>query len=338
MDFYSHFQKAFFETWEQAGLPGHEKFLPGYHTLLQQYEDEYEFIKKSPAISTGVDAARLYSVYGFGVAIGKVFAEMLGVPSPLKQHTSDWCGRFNLGISLFDYICDELEGSQSVTSLKVFQAFVQTSNIPNRDLGPAEQLLSDLALSVFNDLKKAENKKEGFQKTDRLFNIMKQLFEAQNFISNETLSDTANLKEIYKALYLKSAAPFRVMAEYTAMIANANNPELVKKARSIGKAIGCCYWLIDDARDVWIDLEAKQWNLFLQLAASTEPSLFSQQPGGFDPGSLLHTWKKYGHANKISRQIIKRLVHAMKQLDISKEVEHRTLGMVSASLWEWYHC
>ena len=263
MDWHSHFQKTFFETWQDAGLPGHGDFLSEYYALLEQYEEENEFIKKSPSPSPGLSEARLYTVYGFGVAVGKIFAEMLDVTPALKKHTSDWCGRFNLGISLFDYICDELDGLQSVTSLRIFQPFMQTSGTHNRILTPAEELLDNLAGSVLNDLKKAGNDKKQYYKTDMLFDVMKRLFEAQHFISTERLSGHAHLKKIRRALYLKSAEPFRVMSEYTACMSDVHDRKLIKKARSIGKAVGTCYWLIDDAKDVWIDLEAKQWNLFL---------------------------------------------------------------------------
>lgn len=335
MNWHSHFQKVFFETWQNAGLPHHQDFLPEYYTLLEQYEDENEFIKKSPAISPGVDATRLYAVYAFGVAVGKIFAEMLDVPPALMKHTSDWCGRFNLGISLFDYICDELDGLQSVTSLQVFQPFIQTSHTHNHNLTPAEKLLGNLTESVLNDLKKAGNKKKKYHKTDLLFSVMNRLFEAQNFISKDRLSADADLKKIRRALYFKSAEPFRVMAEYTARMAGAHDRKLIKKARSIGKAMGCCYWIIDDAKDVWIDLEAKQWNLFLLPALAEYPQLFEQNSNFFEENNMVSILQRLSHTQKISKQIIKRLRKAISLIGLSNEIEQHTLGLVAASLWQW---
>ncbi|HEY5405873.1 MAG TPA: hypothetical protein VIJ92_02250 [Ginsengibacter sp.] len=337
MDWHSHFQKVFFETWQNAGLPNHHEFLHEYYTLLEQYEDENEFIKKSSAISPGVDHTKLYAVYGFGVAVGKIFADMLDVSPALKKHTSDWCGRFNLGISLFDYICDELDGLQNVTSLQVFQPFTKTSFNPNRNLTPAEELLDNLAGSVLHDLKKAGSEKNKYHKTNLLFSVLKRLFEAQSYISKERLSSVADLKKIRRALYLKSAEPFRVMAEYTACMADPHDQKLIKKARSIGKAIGCCYWLIDDAKDVWIDLEAKQWNLFILSAIVEYPEIFEQSDNVFAESSLTSALEQSSHARRMSKQIIKRLQHAISYMELSKETEHHTLGLVSASLWQWYN-
>lgn len=337
MDWHTHFQTIFFGTWQKAGLPHHEDFLKDYYTILELRDKKNDWIKKSSIISPGLDQGQLYAVYGFGVMVGKVFARMLGLDASQAEHTSDWCGRFNLGISLFDHIADEMEGIKSVSSLKVFQPFIKTTETNARTLTGTETLLSQLAGSVLDDLKINAEKKVGLHKTDPLFKLMKQLFDAQYFISKQKLTSNADLHKIKKALYIKSAEPFRVMAEYTARMADANNPELIKKARSIGKAVGYCYWIIDDAKDVWMDLEAGQWNLFLQMAAAEDPSLFAKIPNEMMKDSLVNIWLKNHHAQKISSQIIKRLLHATRRLDLTKEEEHQTLGLVAASLWQWHH-
>ncbi len=337
MDWHNHFNTIFFETWQKAGLPHQQNFLPAYYKILEQYDFKNDWIKQSPKISAGIDHTQLYAVYGFGVTVGNFFGEMLGLNEKLTENSSDWCGRFNLGISLYDYICDEGDGVNRVSSLKVFKPFIKAGYTDTHPLTVAEELLSNLAGSVLNDVKKVAAKKEGLHKTDLLFKLMKQLFEAQDFVSKQRLCANADLDKIKKALYFKSAEPFRVMAEYTARMADANDGSLIKKARSIGKAIGYCYWLIDDAKDVWIDLEAQQWNLFLLLAAKKEPEVFAQERDVFTDSRLLSIWEQSNHAQKISNQVIKRLVHAVARLELSKKTEQNTLGLVAASLWQWYH-
>lgn len=328
MDWHNHFQTVFFETWQKAGLPHHENYLSAYYTMLEQRDVKNKWIENS----SGIDHSRLYDVCGFGVTVGKIFGEMFGLPVEQTEHTSNWCGRFNLGISLFDYISDEMNGVNSVTSLKVFQPFIKADDCDTRSLTASEELVSNLAGSVLNDLKKFSSKK------NTLFKAMKQMFEAEAFVSTTKLCANADLKKINKALYLKSAEPFRVMAEYTARMATAKDPLLIKKARSIGKALGYCYWLIDDAKDVWIDLEAKHWNLFLQIAAAEDPEIIAQQPDAKTKNHLVRIWEQSNHAQKISNQIIKRLVHSVDRMELSEKVEHHTLGIVSASLWHWFHC
>ncbi len=327
MDWQNHFQTVFFETWQKAGLPHHEKYLSAYYKMLEQRDVKIEWIERS----SGIDHSRLYDVYGFGVAVGKIFGEMFGLPVEQTKHSSNWCGRFNLGISLFDYISDEQDGVNSVASLKVFQPFIKADDSDTRSLTASEELLSNLAGSVLNDLKKVSSK------NNTLFKAMKQMFEAEAFVSTTKLCANADLKKINKALYLKSAEPFRVMAEYTARLAAATDPLQIKNARSVGIALGYCYWLIDDAKDVWIDLEAKHWNLFLQLAAAKDPGIFAHQRDLNTNNRLLSIWEQSNHAQKIANKIIKRLVRAVDRIGLSEKAEQHTLGIVSASLWQWYH-
>lgn len=336
MDWHNHFENVFFDTWQKAGLPHHQEYVNEYIETREHGDFKTNWIKNSSGISSDLHPAQLNSVYGFGVTTGKIFAEMFGSSDDIAENTADWCGRFNLGISLFDYICDEMDGLDEVTSLKVFQPFINKSYSKTSTLNPAQELLSNLTGSVLLDLEKTVEKKEGYQKTDVLFKVLKQLFEAQNFLSKEALSDHADLNKVKEALYLKSAEPFRVMAEYTARIAHSNDPILLKNARSIGKALGYCYWLIDDAKDVWIDLEEGQWNLFLQLAASEDPLIFTKKRDAFMDKHLTSIWEQSKHAERISSEIVKRLVHATRKLELSKKVEQHTLGLIAASLWQWF--
>lgn len=325
MEWQSHFQSVFFETWQSAGLPHHDHFLSAYYTMLEQRDKKIEWIENS----TGIDHNRLYDVYGFGVTIGKVFGEMFGLTAEEAEQSSDWCGRFNLGISLFDYISDEQGGATSVTSLKVFQPFSSAKHSDSRSLTPPEELLSNLAITILSDVHNSPRK-------DSLLKAMQQMFEAENFISTTKLSAQAELDKINNALYLKSAEPFRVMAEYTAAIKAATDPSLLNVANAIGKAIGSCYWMIDDAKDVWIDLEAGHWNLFLHAAAEEDANIFAQQ-GTDTKNHLLSIWERSGHAQNISDQIITRLVDTVSRMELSEELKNQTLGIVSASLWQWYH-
>ncbi|MEQ1796808.1 MAG: hypothetical protein ABL872_02580 [Lacibacter sp.] len=325
MEWQSHFQTAFFETWRSAGLPHHDHFLSAYYTMLEQRDKKIACIENS----AGIDHNRLYDVYGFGVTVGKVFGEMFGLTAEETKHSSDWCGRFNLGISLFDYISDEQGGAKSITSLKVFQPFNTTNHSDSHSLTPSEGLLSSLAETILSDVKKSPCKVS-------LLKAMQQMFEAEDFISTTKLSADADLDKINNALYLKSAEPFRVMAEYTAGVKTATDPLLLSNALAIGKAIGYCYWMIDDAKDVWIDLEAGHWNLFLHSAATEDADIFAQQDAD-TKNRLLNIWEQSGHAQKISGQIVKRLVDAVEKMELPVKVREHSLGIVSASLWQWYH-
>lgn len=336
MNWSDHFHQVFFENWEKAGLPHHPDFLKEYVDIREHGDFNYEWIQNLQDISPGINRTQLRSVYGFGVTIGKIFADLFGLNAEEAKRTTDWCGRFNLGISLFDYICDEMEGVSSVSSLEVFKPFLNSGDFIDRSLTPAEKLLSDLAGSVLNDLKGVAVKGKNVYETDQLLKAMKQMFEAENFISKETLSANADIKKIEKALYYKSAEPFRVMAAFTVLAMGEKNKTFIKDAHAAGKALGYCYWLIDDAKDVWDDLKSGRWNLFFTMAVAEEPQLFSSSHTSDTEGQLMKIWKQSDHAEKISGQTIKRLVNAVKRLELPEKTRHHSLGLVWASLWQWF--
>ena len=293
--------------------------------MLEQRDKKIEWIENS----TGIDHSRLYDIYGFGVTVGKVFGEMFGLTAEEAEQSSDWCGRFNLGISLFDYISDEQDGATSVTSLKVFQSFNSTRHSDIRSLTSSEELLSSIAITILSDVNNSPRK-------NSLLKAMQQMFETEDFISKTRVSEQPDLVKIYNVLYLKSAEPFRVMAEYTAAIKSATDPLLLNRAIAIGKAIGTCYWMIDDAKDVWIDLEARHWNLFLHAAA--EEDIFALHGTDADiKNQLLRIWEQPGQTQNISDQNVKRLLTAVENMELPEKVKEHTLGIVSASLWQWYH-
>jgi len=336
MDWHKHFEKVFFESWQNAGFGYPQDYVSKYIEIREHSDSKSDWIKNSPAISATIDGSQLYSVYGFGACTGKIFAEMLGSSKSITENTADWCGRFNLGISLFDYVCDETDNLNNVSSLKVFEPFRTSNDLVSKALSPAEELLSRIAGSVLNDLAYKLEKKDGRQETDILFKVIKQMFDAQNLLSKEQLSTSTDLDNIKKALYLKSAEPFRVMAEYIARLTDPNDELLIKKSQAIGKALGTCYWVIDDAKDVWIDLEEGQWNYFLYLAAKEDPLIFEMNRNEDIKNSLISIWQQEGHAEKISAQIVERLIQASKELGLTEEVQKHSFGLIAASLWQWY--
>lgn len=321
-----HFQTSFFEVWRNAGLPHHEHFLPAYYAMLEQRATKIEWIENS----TCIDRSRLYDVYGFGVVTGKLFSKMFGLTAEQAMHSADWCGRFNLGISLFDYISDEQGAAETVASMKVFQQFSKADHFHNSSLTPSQQLLSYLAATVLTDVRKIPD-------NTSLEEAMQQMFAAENFISATKLSATADLGKINRALYLKSAEPFRVMAEYTARMKTAEDHALINHARIMGAALGHCYWVVDDAKDVWIDLQAGHWNIFLQLAAAEDPGIFEREHGAVAVDCLVRIWEENNTAKIISGQVINQLSAAIDDLELTEEVKQHSLGIVSASLWQWFH-
>ncbi len=328
MNWDDHFESVFFNTWQKAGLPNHQDFLAEYIDTRERVDFKDVKIEHAKDGLTTPTSNQLRSVYGFGALIGKVFGELFSLSTEEMAIARDWCGRFNLGISVFDYLCDETDlGIDRVTSLQVFKPFINSDGFENYSLSPMEEYLSSLTKGVLQDIDK-----ETIQKPETIFNLLKQLFEVQIFLSKTELLNVTSLTEIRSALELKSSGPFEVMARYAAQ-SNGRNKELLM--HGIGMSIGNCYWIIDDAKDVWNDLKANQWNLFLYKAALKDPLIFTNGQDKSLNERLITIWTQSNLAEKISNNIIEKLVFSIQKLKPTKKVEQHTLGLISASLWQW---
>ena len=329
MDWNSYFESSFFNSWYAAGLPHYEAYTGHYVDLREHRELPGEWIKNYGKILPKVDASQLYSVYGFGAAFGKVISVMISADPEHSKQVSDWCGRFNLGISLFDHICDAHNGLDTLADLPVIARLTSKGFQKSRKLNQAEALLENLATGVLMDIEKL-----GFGK-ERFLIDMREMLEAESFVATYKISTNPDLKGIETALYNKSVLPFIVMAKYTATYSNHDNPFQISQVERLGEALGYCYWFIDDARDVWEDLKASQWNLFMVRAARKKSSLFKDSHRDLqsrlndillDDEQLIDLCKDKVYA----------LRSAIKVFNLPEKTETEMLGLIAASLWLWW--
>ncbi len=319
MDWHQHFQQVFFERWQAAGLPHPQLYTAAYVDAREHHLQNVSFLETDMANESGIPYNQLKSVYGFGKVTGELLAELSGLSKETTLNVADWCGRFNLGISLFDYICDELNGQELVRSLPVFQTFFSAPYKSIESINPAVQLLSLLAASVFKDVKTL-----GSVEIEK---AMKTMMEAELLHAESKIYKHADLKTITQALYLKSAEPFRVMAVYAGLSGNIQEP-LLSYLQQFGKAMGHCYWLIDDARDLWDDVDVQKWNWLLTTDAEVS--------GITSKEVLTLKLKELNTAVQLSDVVISELMEAMKVFDAQEEVKKRIAGFIGASLWQWF--
>jgi hypothetical protein len=319
MDWHQHFQQVFFEQWLELGLPQPQLYTAAYTDAREHNLQNILFLETDMAKESGLSFHQLKSVYGFGKVTGEIIGELAGLSNETTMHVADWCGRFNLGISLFDYICDEHNGRDRVRSLPVFQQMLSSTPATPPQLNPAEQLLSFLAASVLKDVAALNNVE--------LQTAMKQMLRAELLHASGSISEPTDLQIIKQALYLKSAEPFRVMALYAGLNGSIQEP-LQKPLQQFGTALGKCYWLIDDARDLYDDVAAKKWNWFLtiddSIAAITDQDAITQR--------LI----KLNTAAQLCTAVIKELSESMNALDVGAEQKKRIAGFIGASLWQWF--
>jgi hypothetical protein len=339
----NHFQSVFFSSWTRAGLPDPAAYEEAYSEALQPLKFTWEIEREDVSAHKSLDSALLDAVYGFGFLMGELLGRLLGLPKHKAPERAQWCGRFNLGISLFDYLSDEGIGAETVAILPAFSVFLsreQPSSINGKFFSPPEKLLNQIASSVLSDLEKEIGAPTRTRLKSGLWRAMREMFRAEMLIATTPLTSEVDPNLIRKSLYLKSVEPFKVMAEWMSHGIVVNNRQSqqshIKQARRLGRALGRCCWLVDDAKDVWRDLEAKQWNLFLVAAATEEPQLFNPLvTDALRDVRLMKIWKQTRIAERTSISTIRQLVRAVDELNLSKGKQNDMLGLLAAVLARW---
>jgi hypothetical protein len=327
-DWRSIFENTFFGYWQQAGLPAYTDYINEYIELRERGFQIIDWMGREETIGVGINNSQLQSVYGFGAVTCKIMGELLCVEASSIEKSADFCGRFNLGISIFDLIADELDGLRSLDELPVF-ASLQSGKMKQREAdSTAEKLLTRLAGSVMKDLSSVSD--------PSLLHLLKKLFDAEQWVSSNKIFDQCDLEKMEEALYLKSAAPFELMAGYSIQIASPVEKGKIQLAHQLGKAIGYCYWLIDDATDISSDHIAGHWNWFLLQQAKEVPDYFINNRVAKTDSELINLLLEKGFIQIATKQVINQLIFVLKQISVKEDTKNKCIGMLGASLWQWW--
>lgn len=327
---------TFFRAWGKAGFPAPELFDRRYRAVIDTHRS------RGPSIPAGVnvppgplDPNLVGSVYSFGAFVGEMSAHLLGLPSREIEGRLDWPGRFNLGVSLFDYLCDSRGMSELVASLPPFRRLAagtgansDSTRMPEEDgtVVFLVQLTTELLIELEREVSSA----------DRLWATLASMLQAELEVSQDRAGSGTDLAHVEDALSRKAAEPFGVIAEWMALHQGAGTPSLARDtASALGRAIGRCYWLMDDAYDVWTDLAEGQWNLLLIRATAAEPRIDLRDPS---PATAVQVEKILRRTRAIadeSKMAIKELKLVLSSCSSASATRHEWLGSMAASLAQW---
>lgn len=339
MHWRSEFQAELFSAWDDAGLPAPGGSDGAYRKLLD------ELAAAAPAMTRSVPTAEddgvralqpdlVGSVYAFGALVGRVCGLLLDIDATATARRADWCGRFNLGISLFDHLCDEAGAARRLVRLAPFDGFVARTPVgaPPRPT-PAERALAELAAGLLAELRAESGRR------DALWRVLGTMFEAELTLVEETLTAPVDVDGIEAALRLKSEEPFRVMGEWIGRGGkSAAGPALRRHralSRALGRSLGRCFWLVDDARDLWDDYGRRRWNLFLLRVADDEPELLASARNAFNDARLVHRLAASGAARREVRPAIGSLAAILATCPAPPEQRTRAAGLIAVSLARW---
>ena len=319
---------ALFDEWERAGFPA---------PRLERDRDRLRVPPEPGAVPTG-EAPPLHPdvlsrVHGFGVAAGWAMGRLLGLDDRAAKRRATWCGRFNVGISLYDYVCDESGRGEVLLEIEPFASLMGRTPGPGTRLREEEAVLRDLATSLLSDLAGPDGAEDGPSlnvwepRTDLV-----RLQEAQQRVAGWVPGPGVDLAEVEESLRAKSVDPFVVMAGW--MVARAPGAA-VDLAPALGDAVGRCVWVVDDAADLWRDLDATAWNLFLVRAAAIEPALLTASRTTLSDIHLDTILERHEMGERAARDAVAALSDVVARCPGDAVARHESLSLLGAGLAAW---
>jgi hypothetical protein len=324
MHWYGTFRAAFFGAWADAGLPDPELHIDAYRSQITACGGHHD----APPAGTGpLHPDIVARVHGFGEVIGGALGQLLGVAPPHSLRRAAWCGRFNLGISLFDHVCDEGLRGDVLATVPPFDRFEGSGpRLDQPALRPEESFLVALASEAIEEF----SEEVGDQlDAAEMFATM---YHAERHASDWPLGPAVDLGAIKRMIRTKSAEPFALMATW--MVAQEVEADFDLALR-IGRAIGDCFWIVDDAKDLWTDLDSGTWNLFLLHAAAAEPTLFEQPRSTLRDVHLSRILAESDAAHRVSATVVAELSDTLSAMATPTQQREEALGVVAASVALW---
>lgn len=339
MRWHARYQATFFAAWDRAGLPAPQRHDRAYVEQLRALRFDGQLPLGSHAHDDPLNRHTVDAVYGFGALFGRVCMRLMGSPSALEARRREaWCGAFNLGISLFDYVCDVTGDPRRAATLPGLQRLLPrlrhpaTSEVPHTE--PA-RFLNYLIERVLVELTEARAEGTSASVAIPLWRAIRAMCEAELMVAEARVAPVAPTVQLQRALRLKSEEPFRVMcqwaARYVQRIDTARNAQML----GLGRALGRCFWLADDAKDLWTDLDAGQWNFFSLQAVRIEPALLQADRDPLVDARLASLLEREGVAERSSAEAVRRLVRAVQSLPASARARRDGLGLIAAALARW---
>jgi hypothetical protein len=327
------FRSELFRAWRAAGLPSPETFEGAYEDLRDQAEPP---AVPRAAARGALDPVTIRAVYGFGHAIGAVCADLLCIDGSARQTSMSWCGRFNLGISLVDWLCDEAAVPPSaIASLPAFTALTATRC--RRPPPPAHDValfLDGLARELLVELARDAGTPRPREPRSALWPTLRRMLRAELAVAQPVrFGPSATALAL---LRLKSVEPFRIMAERTLASGDTSPPEkAVKVARRIGRAIGECVWLVDDADDLWRDLDAGHGNRFIASAIAADNRVVASDESALVDIAVVRVLRRERTAERLCSRAVNRLGAAIRCAPCEPQMQERAAGLVGAALARW---
>jgi hypothetical protein len=263
----------------------------------------------SPADSLGLAEATLPRLLGFGWQQAGGLATIAGTPTRARAEVARLGGLLNLGVALFDHVCDRSPGQAELLLAGVTPESLDAQLLQGgRAAPPSGDAGVDLLLAIIANFFSGANRLEGSAREHRTFvRLIRSMYGGERFATGARREHDLPTRQVWWELRRKSVLPTETMASLALLAhpkADATQRSTVRLAAALaGEAI----WIVDDLADVREDWDAGSWSRPLWLLARTrDDAIESDETINRDDstdGSVADGREATLGANAISRRI-----------------------------------
>jgi hypothetical protein len=244
--------------------------------------------------SLGLADAVLPRIFGLGVQQARGLAAIAGTPRVAEREVGRLGGLLNLGVALFDHVCDELPERAELLLAQVTPDALDAGlagTVDTQLAGAADAQLAgtadarlaesegsaapacgdagvDLLMAVIADFFRGARKLGGTARDrKRVGHLIRSMYGGERLVTETGREESGATQEVWWALRRKSVLPMETMAAL-ALLAHPNaDIEQRSRARVAAALAGEAIWIVDDLADMVEDWGAGCWSRALWLLA-----------------------------------------------------------------------
>lgn len=223
----------------------------------------------TPAGSLGLADLALPRIFGLGSQQAAGLATIAGTPAKARPEVARLGGLLNLGVALFDHVCDESPERAELLLARATPEYLDAQLLGRgRAAAPSGDAGADLLVALIANFFTGALRLGGTASDRQAFaNLIRGMYSGERFATHARRERDPPTPQAWEELRGKSVLPMETMALLALLPhprAGAARHGTVRTAAALaGEAI----WIIDDLADVHEDWDAGCWSRPLWLLA-----------------------------------------------------------------------
>jgi hypothetical protein len=223
----------------------------------------------TPAGSLGLAEPVLPRIFGLGAQQAEGLAAIAGTPARARREVARLGGLFNLGVALFDHVCDGYPKRAELLLAQVTPAALDAQLVGRGQAAPASGDAGvDLLVTLIADFFAGAHGLGGAARDRRTFaRLIRSMYGGEQVVTATRRQQDAPTPRIWQALRRKSVLPMETMALLALLAHLGASTQERSEVRIAAALAGEAIWIVDDLADVREDWSAGCWSRPLWLLA-----------------------------------------------------------------------